>query len=88
MSQRDIMISSRTRFKRYNPLTHLTWSFKPNSIEPRYFELNSTSGIVGQIEARKALAAIINGNDLEDVMGKSILLAGVFSLGKTAFVKV
>ena len=60
---------------------------KPNSIEPEYFELNGTSGMVGQMKARKALAIISKMILKKDVMGKSILLAGAYSTGKTALAK-
>ncbi|KAL6929566.1 RuvB-like protein 2 [Hanseniaspora valbyensis] len=80
--------SSRNILNGITPHSHIkNLGLKPNSIEPEYFQLNGTSGMVGQIKARKALAIISKMIVKKDVMGKSILLAGAYSTGKTALAK-
>ncbi|CAI8494023.1 unnamed protein product [Hanseniaspora opuntiae] len=80
--------SSKNVLNGITPHSHIkNLGLKPNSIEPEYFELNGTSGMVGQLKARKALAIISKMILKKDVMGKSILLAGAYSTGKTALAK-
>lgn len=51
--------SSKNVLNGITPHSHIkNLGLKPNSIEPEYFELNGTSGMVGQMKARKALAII------------------------------
>lgn len=79
---------SRNPLNGITPHSHIkNLGLKPNTIEPESFQVNGDSGMVGQYKARKALAIISKMILKKDVMGKSILLAGAYSTGKTALAK-